>query len=438
MRIHLGHHFYGAGNLGDDFMLAGFLGAMRTLAPHATFTCCVPFPLDPLRQRFPSITWLACDEPTRSQCIAACDLWLGLGGSPFQHGLSRWFVDHLVSEASLCARASKPMFYLGVGVQTATELTDPDVHRICAQAAAIWTRDPASAERLATLSTPPPVASAADLAHLFFRSTPPPHARTGRLTVVANFDYGAWPGQSAFLRATHPASSSLRLTERVWLSQESRDLPGAERALHAALSPSERTLWHLVIPDLPDPSAVTIFPPSADSPANTSALFPSASRPSAPANNPTPTPSLASVFARWPSGEWLVTARFHAALAGAWAGSKIVILSTNEKLRTAARELSCPLLATDADEATVTRTLLAATTPSDSSPSLFPSAPAPLPFSFDSAPPAVPSVAPSLLAAADCAYAAVAAFVQAASSFSSPPPSNSSSSSVVAPTRPTP
>ena len=25
MRIHLGHHFYGAGNLGDDFMLAGFL-----------------------------------------------------------------------------------------------------------------------------------------------------------------------------------------------------------------------------------------------------------------------------------------------------------------------------------------------------------------------------------------------------------------------------
>ena len=180
MRIHLGHHFYGAGNLGDDFMLAGFLAAMRTLAPQATFTCCVPFALDPLRRRFPAITWLPCDEPTRARCIAECAAWLGLGGSPFQSALSRWFVDHLLSEAALCARAHKPMYFLGVGVQTSAELADPDVQRICAQAAAIWTRDAASAERLAALPAPPPIASAADLAHLFFRETPPPAASAAR------------------------------------------------------------------------------------------------------------------------------------------------------------------------------------------------------------------------------------------------------------------
>ena len=35
MRIHLGHHFYGAGNLGDDLMLEGFLRALEEQEPGA-------------------------------------------------------------------------------------------------------------------------------------------------------------------------------------------------------------------------------------------------------------------------------------------------------------------------------------------------------------------------------------------------------------------
>ena len=317
MRIHLGHHFYGAGNLGDDFMLAGFLAALRTLAPHATLTCCVPFALEPLRRRFPFVEWLPYEETVRQRCIAACDVWLGLGGSPFQSALSRWFIDHLVAEAASCDRAGKPMFFLGVGVQSAGELTGPDVRRICGQAAGIWTRDSSSAERLAALPSPPPIIEpAADLAHLFFRETPPPPASAGRLTVVANFDYGTWPGQAAFLHA----SRTHRATEHVWLAQESRDLPGAERAIHHTLSPVEKKFWPLVSPE------------SSGAP-------------------------LAQVLAHWPSGEWLVTARYHAALAGAWSGSKVVVISTNEKLRAAASELACPLLSPEADEAAVAHAL---------------------------------------------------------------------------------
>lgn len=320
VRIHLGHHFYGAGNVGDDFMLAGFLGALASLAPDTTLTCCVPFPLAPLQQRFPAITWLPCDSPTRARCIADSDAWLGLGGSPFQHALSRWFLDHLLEESEHCRRAGKPMFYLGIGVQTAAEVASADVRVLVEQAAAIWTRDPGSAERLAAQASPSRIHAAADLAHLFFRAQPPPPAQPGRACVVANFDYATWPAQPAFLRAIETLSPS----ERVWLAQETRELPGAERALYATLPPSVQVRWKLVTPDVPGEP-------------------------------------LGSVLGRWPSGEWLLTSRYHAALAGGWAGSKVIVIETNEKLRAAAAELGAAAVRPDADEPTIARALASAT-----------------------------------------------------------------------------
>jgi hypothetical protein len=165
-----------------------------------------------------------------------------------------------------------------------------------------------------------PVAAAADLAHVYFSAAPPPAATPGRVTLVANFDYGAWPGQDATLRAL----DALPASDRVWLAQESRDLPGAERALYAALPAATRARWRLAAPEVPGEE-------------------------------------LTSVLERWPSGEWLVTARFHAALAGAWSGAKVVIVATNEKLRAAAREFGWPELSPAAEAPAVTRALAAAT-----------------------------------------------------------------------------
>lgn len=319
MRLHLGHHFYGAGNLGDDFMLAGFLRALRHLRPEARLTANIPFPLVPVQARTPEIDWQPDELTRRQQNIQQCDAWLGLGGSPFQSALSRWFIDHLIADAALCRAAGKPMFYLGVGVQSAQDPSVPEVQQLCRQAAGIWTRDAASASRLRALTDMGPVGAAADLAHIFFQATPPPPALRGRVTLVANFDYGAWAGRDACLRAV----DHLRPTTRVWLAQESRELPGAERALHAALPESERAQWQLVSPE----------------------------RAGAP---------LGEVLGHWPSGEWLITSRFHAAIAGAWAGSKIVVIGINEKLRSIARDLDTPLIEPDADEATVLAALRSA------------------------------------------------------------------------------
>ena len=300
-------------------MLAGFLAAMRGQVPDATFTSCVPFPLEPLRRRFPTIEWRPYDDAARHHSIATCDVWLGLGGSPFQSGQSRWFIDHLTDEAARCAAAGKPRYFLGIGVQTTTELTVSGVPSLCAGAAGIWTRDAASAARLRGHAGTCPVHAAADLAHVFFAANPPPPAQPGRVTLVANFDYNEWPGQAAALAGVE----TLGAASRIWLAQESRALPGAERALFAALPAAEQARWQLVSPDHPgDP--------------------------------------LTEVLARWPSGAWLLTARYHAALAGGWSGSRVVVLATNEKLRAAARDLGAPCIGPDATLAEVSTALAAA------------------------------------------------------------------------------
>jgi hypothetical protein len=321
--VHLGHHFYGAGNLGDDFMLAGFLGALGARA--AKLTCCVPHAPEPLTRRFPAVNWLPYDEANRRICIENCDAWLGLGGSPWQAAVSPWFADHLAFERRWCGAAGKPMYFLGVGAQDPAGRADPGLRAAADGAQAIWTRDAATAAELAATGASGRVRAAADLAHLFFEAHRPPPAAAGRLTAVLNFDYAGWPAMGAALSAL----DRLPARERIWLAQEARALPGAERDLFQRLPERDRSRWDLRLAD--------------DS-----------------------CPVLAQVLEGWPSGEWLVTSRYHATLAGAWAGSRAVVIATNEKLQGAAEEFGYPSLDPAAAPDGLDALLRSATSPSDS------------------------------------------------------------------------
>jgi hypothetical protein len=322
--VHLGHHFYGAGNVGDDFMLAGFLAA---LGPRRTkLTCCVPHPIKPLARRFPEIDWRPYDEASRRNCIENCDMWLGLGGSPWQAGVSSWFADHLAMERRWCEAKGKPMYFLCVGSQDRAGLANPELRAAAEFAQAIWTRDAAAAEPLSRLAgAAGRVRTAADLAHLFFEAHRPPPAATGRLTAVLNFDYAVWPAMGVALAAL----DRLPARERIWLAQEARALPGAERELFQSLPKTDRSRWTLT--------------PADDSGRE-----------------------LTEVLDRWPSGEWLLTSRYHATLAGAWAGSRAVVITINEKLQGVADEFGYPTLSPSADPGGLDVLLRSATPPPES------------------------------------------------------------------------
>jgi hypothetical protein len=306
--VHIGHHFFGAGNAGDDWMMAGFLSAVPVgsaqrvgdNALHHRFTCCVPYPLAPLQARFPQVDWLPYDEPTRRAAIERCDVWLGLGGSPFQSAVSRWFVDHLAAEAEFCREAEKPMFFLGIGGQDPATYALPEMTAVLHQAKHLWTRDERTAQAAKTAGAGSRISVGADLAHLHFRRTAIPAAQTGRFSTVLNFEYAAMP---VWLPSALTVAGQLAAAEKIWAVQEERPLPGAERWLFDQLNPTQRQGWNL----------------------------------------------RQETLEQWPSGQWLLSSRYHSTLAGAWAGSRAVIIGLNEKLRAAADETGFPVFGLEDD-----------------------------------------------------------------------------------------
>jgi len=293
--IHIGHHFYGSGNIGDDFMLAGFLQEMRKFK--ARISCCSPYSINTLAYRFPEIEWMPYTSESRDYAIKSCDVWLGLGGSPFQASVSDWFTQHLVEEAQLCANHQKPMYFLGIGGQDEQAYAIAEVKAVLDQSERVWVRDETTLNLLNTIiPDKTKVVLAEDLAHIYFQNNPLPPPKIGRLSVTLNFDYKNWPTLENTLKGLEP----LKPIEHVWLIQETRSLIGAEKWLYSTLSTENQKRWYPV-----DINQEHVF--------------------------------IADIATVWPSSEWVLTSRFHTTLASAWAGSKIAVIATNLKLSSVAK-----------------------------------------------------------------------------------------------------
>ena len=281
-------------------MIAGFLTEAGKLPTTPRLTCCTPFNRTALTARFPEIEWLAYDETSRISAIRSCDAWLGLGGSPFQHRVSRWFIDHLLEERNWCSRWDRPMHFLGIGAQEISAFEDRELCSVFESARNVWMRDAWSLPELRRIMTSGKIRPGADLAHLFLQSR---HlvATPERIVATLNFDYQDWNDLPNALKAMRDMVSS----DRVWFSQESRALGGSEQSIWHKLPQSESKSWTLQVADNEASSATAII-------------------------------------RNWPTGEWLVTSRFHTSLVGMWAGSKIIVVATNGKLRGLANDFDLP------------------------------------------------------------------------------------------------
>ncbi len=292
VRIHIGHHFYGAGNFGDDLMLAGFLSAIKNEVPHLHLSCSTPHDILSQQKRFPEIEWLPYNPGTRQAIIERCDVWLGLGDTPFQTDVGLWFLKHLEDELSVCKRFHKRMFFLGVGVNDKDSLKEQSSREILEYASHIWTRDRQSAEMLSDVCENEKIEESADLAHAYLASDKSSAVEHDSIGYVLNFDRP----EQFYADAFHSLVQRKSTQKQYWILQESRKLSGMESDLFSKLS-------------LTDQSQLQIRS------ANYSQ------------------DSVHNYVEKFGTPEYLLTSRYHACVVGAWKGCKVVAINRNEKIR---------------------------------------------------------------------------------------------------------
>jgi hypothetical protein len=303
VRIFVGLDYFGAGNMGDDLMLAGFLRALSVSAPDAEITICTPHDLTGARRRFPSVRWLANDEPTREAAARAADVWLGLGDTPFQLESGAWVLDQVERERARCERLALPMAFLGAGCESAAAADDARARHILAAAQRLWARDAFSAELLAAHAPRGTVETGADLAHAYVGSVAPPALEPGVLGLLLAFERAA----TVDMRAVDAVVAARTPQTTRWLVQEARSFPFTERYLYAALPEATRAGVSLTALDY-DHDA------------------------------------LATYLAAYGAPETVVSSRYHGTLVAAWHGARVAVIARSGKLAGAAAELHLPTL----------------------------------------------------------------------------------------------
>jgi polysaccharide pyruvyl transferase WcaK-like protein len=166
MHVHIGHTFFGAGNFGDDLVIGGFLKGIADSIPELKITCATPFDRDAQARRFPQIEWLTYDPASRRMLIAACDVWLGLGGTIFHKLDDSWLLADQVLQLEDCRCYGKPAFFLCCSVDHRIDAHRPEIRAILDTASWIWTRDSLSTAALKTMGFDR-VADSDDLARVY-------------------------------------------------------------------------------------------------------------------------------------------------------------------------------------------------------------------------------------------------------------------------------
>ncbi len=171
MNLFLAFDFYGAGNIGDDLMMAGLLAGLQEVSGGrpVRLVAHTPHDIASQRLRFPSVEWLDSTELSRwmESREAGEFAWVGAGGTPFQSMWGPWMTRSLQAHAGRWGRFTRRVM-VNVGVEREAAGDAPTLAPIARGLDRISTRDEASMELLrdAFDVRSDRVMAGSDLAHL--------------------------------------------------------------------------------------------------------------------------------------------------------------------------------------------------------------------------------------------------------------------------------
>ncbi len=303
----LGFRFYGAGNVGDDLMLEGFL----SLCPKelslfgVTDTC----RLATLKRRFPAVLWLLPHEQEPNY-----DFWLGVGDTPFQCLSGDYFIRQL-EEDILPLPANIRVALIGVGVETESIRYRERFQRIINRVNLITTRDKNSFTFLTNnydLSCTR-LESTADLAHVCLKIiSSKSSVQADKLYNLAINMYNEKFNYLSLLNIYLKARKLNREHKLVFLSNEFRNLKGSEVNTFQTFGLlSGSSLTHQ------NPTLVT------------------------PAYFTSKTETFTEVFTVI---DRLASSRYHCLLMGAWLGCQCLGITRSSKIQTVCDELQLDVI----------------------------------------------------------------------------------------------
>ena len=312
MKIFLGIGFYGAGNIGEDLMIAGFLKTISRLGlSYDSIICAIHYNLRSQQLRFPEIDWHTKGLKAQRELISNCDVWICVGDTPFQTTSGLEFLKNLEHETSVCEKEGKPIFMVGVGAEREAERYKHEFHDVIKKIKVIATRDQATVDIIKhNLGCKDANAVAfADLANISLQ-----HIFDQTQDTEKTYDLG-WTVNTDSIEENdiHVIKSfinSLRNSKKVFVCNEVRKLKSMERSVYRKYFKSWYYPWNTSnqVLSVPKYSSASLQ-------------------------------DLVSVYSKCKK---LITTRYHGLLIAAWAGCAVGAIARSSKVENLAKVLGVP------------------------------------------------------------------------------------------------
>ncbi len=142
--IFLNFDFYGAGNIGDDLMLQGFIDCLEGI--DVSLKCYISRNSVHQKFRFPQIDFIPKEDRERKS--AESSVWVGVGDTPVQIKSGDWFLKKLERDHQIRSSIGIPAYMIGIGVETEAVTEAERFSKVLSDIGFIWTRDEKSRNAL--------------------------------------------------------------------------------------------------------------------------------------------------------------------------------------------------------------------------------------------------------------------------------------------------